>query len=142
MKAELLMGLLHRCYQSQCPYVGLIPAVEIEEQDFRQTQWHFLSLWMTSLKLLQILTGGGNGWEPGWIVYGMLLPKAFWIMTVAEKAHCPESSPVYSGHSWHTGAEQGKEGSRSGTRNPALLTWGIMIRFIADIVKKSCQCSL
>lgn len=40
-------------------------------------------LWMTPLKLLQI--GGGNGWELGWIIYGILLPKAFWIMTLGKK---------------------------------------------------------
>lgn len=42
-------------------------------------------LWMTPLKLLQIPTGGGNGWEVGWIIYGILVPQAFWIMTVAKK---------------------------------------------------------
>lgn len=84
MKAELLMGVVTQTLPGWVSIGGLVPAVEIQE--FGQSQWHKARessshwLWMAPLKLLQILTGGGNGWELGWRVYGILLPKAFWIM--------------------------------------------------------------
>lgn len=74
-------------------------------------------LWMTPLKILQL--GGGNGWELGWIVYGILLPKAFWIMAVGKKVHYPESLPVF----WVPAGtlEQSSEGSHSDMRNAAVV---------------------
>lgn len=111
MKAELLMGIVTQRLLGSVSICGPDSSSGNRGAGYQTNPGTvpftgFCWLCMTPLKLLQVLTGGGNGWESGWIVHGMLLPKAFWIMTVAKKAHCPESSPAYLGHSWHGGGEK------------------------------------